>query len=166
MRRSENKEKKKPGLSESFVVGVIAIVFLIVGYQTALFVHQAAVTKIAANRDSPDTVYVSIPADVSQEQEVHIKKAVHSPRVEAVRSNLPRKTVETFVFDPNKVSVDDLCRLGFTARQAQSIDNYRKKGGRFHRKADFAKSFVVSDSVYRRLEAYIDIPLVDQNLAD
>ena len=166
MRRSENKEKKKPGLSESFVVGVIAIVFLIVGYQTALFVHQAAVTKIAANRDSPDTVYVSIPADVSQEQEVHIKKAVHSPRVEAVRSNLPRKTVETFVFDPNKVSVDDLCRLGFTARQAQSIDNYRKKGGRFHRKADFAKSFVVSDSVYRRLEAYIDIPLVDLNLAD
>lgn len=166
MRRSENKEKKKSGLSESFIIGVIAIVFLIVGYQTALFVHQAAVTKIAANRDSPDTVYVSVPADVSQEQEVHIKKVVHSPRVEAVRSNLPRKTVETFVFDPNTVSVDDLCLLGFTARQAQSIDNYRKKGGRFHRKADFAKSFVVSDSVYRRLEAYIDIPLVDLNLAD
>lgn len=34
------------------------MVFLIIGYQTALFVHQAAVMKIAANRDEPDTVYV------------------------------------------------------------------------------------------------------------
>jgi hypothetical protein len=56
--------------------------------------------------------------------------------------------------------------LGFTLKQAQSIDNYRKKGGRFRRKADFAKSFVVSDSVYKRLEQYIDIPLTDLNLAD
>lgn len=64
------------------------------------------------------------------------------------------------------VSVEDLCRLGFSPKQAQSIDNYRKKGGRFRRKTDFAKSFVVSDSVYKRLEPYIDIPLTDLNLAD
>ena len=166
MKSSGKKEKNKSWLSESFVVGVIAVVFLIVGYQTALFVHQAAVTSIAANRDFPDTVYVSAPADNPQEQIHMMKTTTHSPRSEAVRSSVPRKTVETFVFDPNTVSVEDLCRLGFTARQAQSIDNYRKKGGRFSRRTDFAKSFVVSDSVYRRLEAYIDIPLVDLNLAD
>ena len=44
--------------------------------------------------------------------------------------------------------------------------NYRLKGGRFRRKSDFAKSFVVSDSVFKRLEPFIDIPLVDLNLAD
>ena len=48
----------KSGLSESFIAGVIAIVFLIVGYQTALFVHRAAVMKVVADRDEPDTVYV------------------------------------------------------------------------------------------------------------
>ena len=51
-------------------------------------------------------------------------------------------------------------------KQAQAIDNYRTKGGRFRRKADFARSFVVADSVFRRLERFIDIPKVDLNRAD
>lgn len=76
------------------------------------------------------------------------------------------RTYESFRFNPNTVSVSDLCRLGFSLKQANSIDNYRKKGGRFKRKQDFAKSFVVADSVYRRLEKYIDIPLLDLNAAD
>ena len=74
--------------------------------------------------------------------------------------------MESFRFDPNTVSVDELCRLGFSPKQAQSIENYRNKGGRFRRREDFAKSFVVSDSIYKRLEQYIDIPLTDLNLAD
>lgn len=162
-------EEKKRGLSESFIIGVIAIVFLIVGYQTALFIHQAAVMKIAANRDEPDTVYVHVEPAVpegSKEPMTVRKNSEHTPRAEAVRKNLPRKEVETFRFDPNTVSIEDLCRLGFSQKQAQSIENYRRKGGRFNRRSDFAKSFVVSDSIYRRLEPYIDIPLIDLNLAD
>lgn len=174
----ESSEKKNMGLSESFIVGVIAIVFLIMGYQTALFIHQAAVMKITANRDNPDTVYVRIPmsrdstAGVSDskasgaEAETVRRYAGHSPRARAVRNNVPRRTVETFRFDPNTVSVEDLCRLGFSPKQAQAIDNYRQKGGRFRRKEDFAKSYVVADSVFRRLEPFIDIPLVDLNVAD
>ena len=50
--------EKKSGLSESFIIGVIAMVFLIVGYQTALFIHHSAVVKIAASQDDPDTVYI------------------------------------------------------------------------------------------------------------
>jgi DNA uptake protein ComE-like DNA-binding protein len=74
--------------------------------------------------------------------------------------------VESFRFNPNTATLDELCRLGFTQKQAQSIINYRNKGGRFRRKSDFSKSFVVSDSIFRRLEPYIDIPLIDLNLAD
>ena len=59
-----------------------------------------------------------------------------------------------------------MCRLGFSPKQAQSIIAYRQKGGRFRRKADFAKSYVVADSVYARLEPFINIPLLDLNLAD
>lgn len=81
------------------------------------------------------------------------------------RNNTGRK-YESFRFNPNTVSIDDLMRLGFTQRQAQSIDNYRQKGGRFRRKSDFAKSYVVEDSVFRRLEKYIDIPKIDINSAD
>jgi hypothetical protein len=56
--------------------------------------------------------------------------------------------------------------LGFSPKQAASIVAYRNKGGKYRRKADFAASFVVSDSIYRRLESYIDIPLIDLNTAD
>lgn len=157
----DKKSKQKSGLSESFIMGVIAIVFLIVGYQTALFIHNAAVTKIVAGRDHPDTVYV-----YTQTSEAVRTNSPHSPRAENVRSNAPRKKVENFTFNPNTVSVDDLCRLGFSQKQAQSIVNYRAKGGTFHRKSDFAESFVVSDSIFKRLEPYIDIPLVDLNVAD
>lgn len=175
MESSDSKEKKS-GLSESFIIGVIAIVFLVVGYQTALFIHQASVMKIAANRDEPDTVYVYVtrapdgPEGPGREKSealvVEKRMAVHPPRAEAVRENAPPRNIESFVFNPNTVSIEDLCRLGFTPKQARAIDNYRQKGGRFRRKEDFAKSYVVDDSVYRRLEAYVDIPLTDLNVAD
>ena len=176
------------GLKASFVVGSIALVFLIIGYQTALFVHSAAVVGIASHRDDPDTVFmVSAPESVGAVSDSRVPVAASSgpdapvhkkvvqvrrssgaktPVGEAVRQNLPRRKVESFRFNPNTVSEEDLQRLGFSPKQAASIVNYRNKGGRFRRKSDFAKSFVVSDSVYRRLEPYIDIPLLDLNLAD
>ena len=171
---SRKDEKEREGVSRSFVMGVIALVFLIIGYQTALLIHNVAVTRVTANRDIPDTVYVFntpsvLPSGADEavtEQIVQRKEASHSVRVEKMREKIPYTKVESFRFNPNTVSVENLCRLGFTTKQAKAIDNYRKKGGRFARKSDFAKSFVVSDSIYRRLEPFIDIPLLDLNLAD
>lgn len=90
--------------------------------------------------------------------------AKHSEAVEKVRRQ--HRRVESFAFNPNTVSVEDLQRLGFSERQAQSIDHYRQKGGKFYRAEDFGKSYVVSDSVFARLKSYIRIPKVDINSAD
>ena len=170
------KEKIEKG--RGYLTSIIAVVFLIIGYQTALFVHQAAVMKITANRDEPDTIYIYEYPDSRSSGaragaainrvavEVKRKNADHSDRAAEVRANVPRKTVESFQFNPNTASVEDLCRLGFSPKQAASIVEYRNKGGKFRRKSDFARSFVVSDSIYKRLEPYIDIPLIDLNLAD
>lgn len=208
---NSNKDGKRP--SASFVVGAVALLFLIVGYQAALFIHKASVARIIANYDEPDTVFVYTSGDsreaVNEMPDASAGSATdryrkkpsgvpnasgkafgtgndtlaykkgggpangsfrrnsdHSPAAEAIRrSHTPRK-YESFRFDPNTVSIDDLMRLGFTQKQAQSIDNYRKKGGRFRRKSDFAKSYVVEDSVYRRLEKFISIPKIDLNTAD
>lgn len=167
--------EKHSKTSESFITGVIAIVFLIVGYQTAMFVYRASVMKIISNRDHPDTVYIyqqvepAVPAaPQSGQPAVKVKRqsSAHSPVAEAVRQAPACRKVESFSFNPNTATVEELCRLGFSQKQAQSIENYRAKGGRFNRKEDFAKSFVVSDSIFRRLQPYIDIPLTDLNLAD
>lgn len=161
-----DRDRKNSTSSTVFRIGTVSLVFLAIGYQTALFINRAAILGIEARRDRPDTVFVVRTETVadSVRYDTVRRNAVHSAAVEEVRERTRR--VENFRFDPNTVSVDDLQRLGFSRRQAQAIDNYRLKGGRFRRREDFAKSFVVADSVYRRLEAYIDIPLLDINSAD
>ena len=161
----------------AFKVGAIALAFLIIGYQAALFTTRAARLRLEANRDHPDTVFVyavppggpggsAAPAGTARPAETTTvrRNAPHSGFVEQYRRATRR--VESFRFNPNTVSVEDLIRLGFSEKQAQSIDNYRAAGGRFRRREDFARSFVVADSVYRRLERFIDIPLLDLNAAD
>jgi len=213
MKRKKSREEDDSTIPTSFRVGVISLVFLVLGYQAAVFVHKAAVTKIASNRDCPDTVYVvdralaasllgvegelgaagagggfaaggfaggrgtagtvavgagsaGLAAGAGVSGGVVVRRnAEHSPVAETVRSAV-RRPVETFRFNPNTASKDELMRLGFSEKQAQSIINYREKGGQYRRKSDFAKSFVVSDSVYRRLEPYIVIPRLDINAAD
>ena len=168
-------------VTNSFVTGAVALVFAVLGYQTALLVHYSAVTKIASDRDSPDTVYVY---DVLPNDDTSMKKSgpmsegradgrpvIRKSRpggavAKKVRESVPPSRVENFRFDPNTVTVEEMVRLGFNRAQAQSIDKYRQKGGRFRRKGDFAKSYVVSDSVYSRLGEYIEIPLLDINKAD
>ena len=105
-------------------------------------------------------------SNVPQNYRYEKRQGKHPEAAEKLAAAYTPRTYESFRFNPNTVSVSDLCRLGFSLKQANSIDNYRKKGGRFKRKQDFAKSFVVADSVYRRLEKYIDIPLLDLNAAD
>lgn len=207
-----NDNKKGRKLSPSFVTGAIALAFLAVGYQTALFVHRAAALKILSDETVPDTVFVAVDeasaasrqdvvsgvpvsgkSDVRQLPEksdvrrlsgesvssgnarqqvpgkqtvIARKQGVRPEAAAAVAAAIVPRTYENFRFNPNVVSVNDLRRLGFSLKQAESIDNYRKKGGKFRRKEDFAKSYVVTDSVYRRLEKYIDIPLLDINRAD
>lgn len=205
---NSKKDGRRP--SASFVVGAVALLFLIVGYQAALFIHKAAVARIIANHDEPDTVFVCStadgrnsgagqphqqtrrPKDAASEpvRETGSKRYTkkpqgapaasgtengtltyrrnsdHSPEAETVRRHFAPRKYESFRFDPNTAGIDDLMRLGFTLKQAQSIDNYRRKGGRFRRKSDFAKSYVVEDSVFRRLERFIDIPEIDINTAD
>ena len=188
----ERKDGVREGSRSSavFKTGAISLVFLVIGYQAALFINRAAMLGIEAARDKPDTVYVvrhvaaaaepAPEADASSVREpagpglpegarvlrtdTLKRESAHAPLIMEARRRTRR--VENFEFDPNSVSVEDLMRLGFSEKQARSIDNYRAKGGRFRRKSDFAKSYVVADSVYRRLESYIRIPKVDINTAD
>ena len=156
------KKKETEGrLSSAFKTGAISLAFLVIGYQAALFIHQASVEAIIANEQQPAVVAVqAIPDTVSRKAQ----------RREEIKEEVVRqytiRTVESFPFDPNTISLEDLQRLGFSQKQAQSIVNYRNAGGRFHRPSDFAKSFVVADSVFRRLEPFINIPRLDINAAD
>ena len=206
----EEKTSSHNRISATFKVGAIALAFLVIGYQAALFIRSASLTRLVSHRDAPDTVFVVdedlarrvlgddgtvIPGEDSfvglrppQNDSIVIpsgakgsssgggrgaggrvivrRDAPHSLAAEAARSAAASRRVETFPFNPNTVSLSDLMRLGFSEKQAQSIINYRESGGQFRRPADFAKSYVVADSVFQRLEPYIRIPKIDLNSAD
>jgi hypothetical protein len=55
--KDSQKDGSRP--SASLVAGAIALVFLIIGYQAAVFIHKASIARIISNHDSPDTVFVA-----------------------------------------------------------------------------------------------------------
>lgn len=63
-----------------------------------------------------------------------------------------------FSFDPNQASLAELQRLGLSPKVAQTILNYREKGGHFKKAADFQKIYTITPADYDRLKDYIAIP--------
>jgi competence ComEA-like helix-hairpin-helix protein len=70
----------------------------------------------------------------------------------------PQKAAETFAFDPNTASKEDLTRLGLAENTTKSILNYREKGGIFRKKEDFAKIYTLAPNDFERLMPFINIP--------
>ncbi|MBI5915913.1 MAG: helix-hairpin-helix domain-containing protein [Bacteroidetes bacterium] len=74
------------------------------------------------------------------------------------RGTATEAEAETFAFDPNTASKDDLVRLGLSARTAQTVLNYRDKGGRFYKKEDLQKIYGLREEDYQRLQAWAQFP--------
>ena len=195
--------------------GAVALIFLILGFQIAIFscnvfkFRQAAKAEAAMN-DYYDSDYpsgkstdevrkvnrasahgergaaqgpflsrplaaASEPIGSPGEKGSAVRKALeasgqrerdYSDSRTVIAERTARKTAETFEFDPNVVTLEELTRLGFSERQGQVILNYRDKGGRFRSEQDFAKMYVVDSATFARLEPYIRIPKLDLNAAD
>jgi competence ComEA-like helix-hairpin-helix protein len=65
--------------------------------------------------------------------------------------------IAPFQFDPNSLDEAGWKKLGFTEKQATGILKYRDKGGRFRKKEDLKKLFVVNEEIYKLLEPFIEI---------
>jgi DNA uptake protein ComE-like DNA-binding protein len=192
------KGKKTSAVAAS---GAVALIFLILGFQIAIFSGNvfrfrqeaaeeaqaragafradevragASVGAAAETADGEASVQAddvgnapeakspmrkALEASASRERDYGDSRTVIAERV-------ARSKAETFEFDPNSVSLEELCRLGFSERQAQVILNYRDKGGHFRSAADFAKMYVVDSAAFARLEPFIRIPKIDLNAAD
>ena len=192
MKQKENGGRKKRA-TEGAANGAVALIFLIIGFQLAIFVTkvverpatsercpvEAGHDRMAAAEPQPSGAYEARTfsserskapeAGRSQPQKSKLGgyKTPATPGTTAavVESRKPRR-VESFRFNPNTVTHEELVRLGLSEKQAEVIEHYREKGGQFRSKSDFAKMYVVSDSLYERLESFIDIPRLELNSAD
>lgn len=62
-----------------------------------------------------------------------------------------------FAFDPNTADSTTLLRLGLPRRIVSNIYRYRRAGGVFTKKEDFARLYDLTVGQYQRLEPYIEI---------
>jgi len=62
------------------------------------------------------------------------------------------------VFNPNDLTKEEWVKIGLSERQAGSVLNYLKKGGRFKTKKDVLKIYGMNDKLYSQLLPYIDLP--------
>lgn len=87
-------------------------------------------------------------------------------KIQAAAKPVQRKSeppIALFNFDPNTADRKDLIRLGLSPKTAGTLISYREKGGRFHKKEDLKKIYGLREQDYRRLEAFISIPLEGEN---
>ncbi len=77
------------------------------------------------------------------------------------RFTAPTKApIEYFYFDPNKIGVEEWKKLGFSERQANGIENAKRKGFKFYKPEDLKRIYVVGEENYARLVPYIRIEMI------
>ena len=132
----------KDGLSRSRSIGIIVLMLALFIFQVSVFIYEK-LQDIEVRH---------------QQQSVQTEKFAQGdsiPQSKGVSQSGSILQKSLFQFDPNTITADSLCLLGFSEKQSLSILKYREKGGRFRKPEDFAKMYVVSDEKYRELESYI-----------
>ena len=200
--KQKERDGRKKRATEGAAGGAVALVFLIIGFQLAIFVTKvverpatpqpsdARTARIFSSEQDGTPEARRIKDQKSRQAEPQPSGAYEARIFSSERSKTPearrretsearrsklggyktpearRRKIESFAFNPNTVTHDELVRLGLSERQAEAIEHYREKGGQFRSKADFAKMYVVSDSLFERLEPFIEIPRLELNSAD
>ncbi len=83
--------------------------------------------------------------------------------IDSAASENTISTTPLFYFDPNTLDKAGWEQLGLSARNIQTILNYRAKGGQFRKAADIHKIYGLKKADADRLEPYIKIELVSKN---
>ncbi len=73
-------------------------------------------------------------------------------------SNEKVDSIQYFSFNPNEIGVEEWMQLGFSEKQATSIEKYKNAGAVFKVKSDMKKLFMVDEKKYQVLEPFIDLP--------
>jgi len=63
-----------------------------------------------------------------------------------------KRETRLFTFNPNTATYKELTTLGLSSKTANTLINFREKGGKFYKKEDLKKVYGLRESDYGRLE--------------
>lgn len=154
----------------AIVVSTIVIVAGINGYRYCV-VKQNKPAEHRQNVDAFIAAYNAAEGEVQEHPAQHYTSNYKGNKDTAQQAKPITATL--FKFDPNTIGIAEWMKLGFSGKQAASIEKYKAKGGRFYKVEDLKKLYVVSDDDYNRIAPYADIKfnavaekLVNINTAD
>jgi len=93
-------------------------------------------------------------------QEINPELQAWIDQIEGAEEEVGEKRFELFRFDPNKVKVKDLERLGFSQLAIINLLKYREAGGRIRHVRQLAGIYGVDSVCYKRVKAYV---VIEQN---
>lgn len=73
-----------------------------------------------------------------------------------------KRPIHYFKFNPNLITEKEWQQLGLSYKQAMSIVNYVKKGGKFYKPEDLKRMYTISPEKYETLLPYVTIPKTEQ----
>lgn len=113
-----------------------------------------------------DPEFLALATQFGQEDSAETGEREYPPRRYAHddrRSFEPHKKSHSFhtptaPFDPNGLPQAEWERLGLSEAQAASVKRFEEKGGRFYRKEDLKKLYVISEEFYAHIEPFLLFP--------
>ena len=132
-------------------LGVVILGLLIAGAMVAIKHLQPQEEPLIVVTDSIKTQFEDYQAKQDSTYKAKWKKQVKRDTIE----------IRMQVFDPNTADSSTLVHLGIKPWQARNMLKYRAKGGKYRKKEDMKKLYGMTDSMYRALEPYIRIAVVD-----
>jgi len=79
------------------------------------------------------------------------------PDYERMDRSIAEHKLHPAAFDPNIITAEKWISMGLSEKQANTIINYRNKGGKFFQKEDLRKIYGISENEYAVLEPFISI---------
>lgn len=151
MSKPFNAAKKSFDFSKGELNGLVAlvcIILILIAFPLCYDYYQSKYDKPSQNELK--ALQELVLADKFQKNNFANAKAIIENDEEKISTTL-------FAFDPNTIDLSDWQKLGLSVKQAQSIINYRNKGGKFYKPADLAKMYTITPQKFAELEPYIQI---------
>jgi len=126
---------------------IVLFLFLIV--ITALRIIQLYIPTTPPGRYNSELKQLADSFITAQNERLYLP-VEDNPIVDSVLS-------EPFYFNPNEAGIDELIELGLSPAVAQTLINYRLKGGRFSASTDLRKIYGLKEEVYQKLAPWVII---------
>jgi DNA uptake protein ComE-like DNA-binding protein len=144
---------------------VLLIIIIIAGFTANYFISSYV------ENTEPDFDISDISKDINK-FETNLYKQTYSKQSKENKQTQIRKNkyakiqsrkIKYYKFDPNKATLNDWLKFGFSEKQAKAIVKFIKSGNGIKKTSDLRNIYVISEQKFKALKPYIVIEKKQQN---